>query len=236
GKENLLSECKSPGGAFIPFEALSTVSGSSEEKKPAAGSPDLVASVAESRACGGGPKSVGRAPATVCGDVGFQTQHQPSRKARRCWSQELHRRFTLAIQQLGGAQGDGYSQADTGSDEGGGAHKRRGEKPSAGGGFPVFQYRTAFLPLIPVVRRSFADVLSLLLFQKYRLHAARLPNSASAMASPPAAVGGSSCVPQQSVSPSASPQSPLQLVISARAPSIDCRRRQLRGRWQIGWA
>ncbi|KAJ8513987.1 hypothetical protein OPV22_004421 [Ensete ventricosum] len=106
GKENLLSECKSPGGAFIPFEALSTVSGSSEEKKPAAGSPDLVASVAESRACGGGPKSVGRAPATVCGDVGFQTQHQPSRKARRCWSQELHRRFTLAIQQLGGAQGE----------------------------------------------------------------------------------------------------------------------------------
>ncbi|THU74977.1 hypothetical protein C4D60_Mb04t39070 [Musa balbisiana] len=107
GKENLFLECKSPGGdgAFLPFEALLTVSASSEEKKPAAALPDR-------RGCGRGPKSVGRAPesspapATVCGHLGFQSQHQPSRKARRCWSQELHRRFTIAIQQLGGAQGE----------------------------------------------------------------------------------------------------------------------------------
>ncbi|CAL9090261.1 unnamed protein product, partial [Musa textilis] len=103
-KENLFSECKSPGGggAFLPFGAPSTVSASSEEKKPAR------------RVCGRGPKSVGRAPeswsspapATACGHLGFQSQHRPSRKARRCWSQELHRRFTLAIRQLGGAQGE----------------------------------------------------------------------------------------------------------------------------------
>lgn len=31
---------------------------------------------------------------------------QASRKARRCWSPELHRRFVGALQQLGGAQGE----------------------------------------------------------------------------------------------------------------------------------
>ncbi|URD97221.1 MYB family transcription factor, partial [Musa troglodytarum] len=108
-KENLFSECKSPGGggAFLPFGAPSTVSASSEEKKPAR------------RVCGRGPKSVGRAPeswsppapATACGHLGFQSQHRPSRKARRCWSQELHRRFTLAIRQLGGAQGEWLLQS-----------------------------------------------------------------------------------------------------------------------------
>lgn len=32
-------------------------------------------------------------------------QQQTSRKQRRCWSQELHRRFVSALQQLGGSQG-----------------------------------------------------------------------------------------------------------------------------------
>lgn len=32
-------------------------------------------------------------------------RHQTSRKQRRCWSQELHRRFVNALQQLGGSQG-----------------------------------------------------------------------------------------------------------------------------------
>lgn len=32
-------------------------------------------------------------------------QQQSGRKQRRCWSQELHRRFVSALQQLGGAQG-----------------------------------------------------------------------------------------------------------------------------------
>ncbi|XP_064963065.1 transcription factor HHO2-like isoform X2 [Musa acuminata AAA Group] len=180
GKENLFLECKSPGGdgAFLPFEALSTVSASSEEKKPAAALPDR-------RGCGRGPKSVGRAPesspapATVCGRLGFQSQHQPSRKARRCWSQELHRRFTLAIQQLGGAQVATPKQ---------------------------------IREVMKVEGLTNDEVKSHL--QKYRLHAGKLPNASSAMASPPGAEGGSSCVrlqqqcisppPQQSVSPSGS--------------------------------
>uniref|UniRef100_A0A804IYS3 HTH myb-type domain-containing protein n=1 Tax=Musa acuminata subsp. malaccensis TaxID=214687 RepID=A0A804IYS3_MUSAM len=180
GKENLFLECKSPGGdgAFLPFEALSTVSASSEEKKPAAALPDR-------RGCGRGPKSVGRAPesspapATVCGRLGFQSQHQPSRKARRCWSQELHRRFTVAIQQLGGAQVATPKQ---------------------------------IREVMKVEGLTNDEVKSHL--QKYRLHAGKLPNASSAMASPPGAVGGSSCVrlqqqcisppPQQSVSPSGS--------------------------------
>ncbi|PKU79703.1 transcription factor NIGTH1 isoform X1 [Dendrobium catenatum] len=33
-----------------------------------------------------------------------QYQQHPQRKARRCWSPELHRRFIIALQQLGGAQ------------------------------------------------------------------------------------------------------------------------------------
>lgn len=32
-------------------------------------------------------------------------QPQTSRKQRRCWSPELHRRFVNALQQLGGSQG-----------------------------------------------------------------------------------------------------------------------------------
>ena len=34
-----------------------------------------------------------------------QAQAQQQRKARRCWSPELHRRFVAALQRLGGAQG-----------------------------------------------------------------------------------------------------------------------------------
>lgn len=33
---------------------------------------------------------------------------QLSRKQRRCWSPELHRRFVNALQQLGGSQGENY--------------------------------------------------------------------------------------------------------------------------------
>ncbi|XP_065004520.1 transcription factor HHO3-like isoform X3 [Musa acuminata AAA Group] len=210
-KENLFLECKSPGddGAFLPFEALSTVSASSEEKKPAAALPDR-------RGCGRGPKSVGRAPesspapATVCGRLGFQSQHQPSRKARRCWSQELHRRFTLAIQQLGGAQVATPKQI---------REVMKVEGLTNDEVKSHLQVATQFLLLVdylllpnPCREMAFSDVL-LLLFQKYRLHAGKLPNASSAMASPPGAVGGSSCVrlqqqcispPQQSVSPSGS--------------------------------
>lgn len=36
-------------------------------------------------------------------------QQQPTRKQRRCWSPELHRRFENALQQLGGSQGENYT-------------------------------------------------------------------------------------------------------------------------------
>ena len=36
---------------------------------------------------------------------GPQSQHKSSRKHRRCWSPELHRKFVNALQQLGGSQG-----------------------------------------------------------------------------------------------------------------------------------
>jgi hypothetical protein len=34
-----------------------------------------------------------------------QQQQQQARKARRCWSPELHRQFVAALNQLGGPQG-----------------------------------------------------------------------------------------------------------------------------------
>lgn len=113
-------ECKSrsSGVEFLPFKALSPLAASSEEEeeKPASALPelslqspainrtlDLVTPVAlgDHRGFGGFRKATEWVPATL----GLQSQLQPPRKARRCWSQELHRRFVLAIQQLGGAQG-----------------------------------------------------------------------------------------------------------------------------------
>lgn len=38
-----------------------------------------------------------------------QTQQQTSRKQRRCWSPELHKRFINALQQLGGPQGQKFN-------------------------------------------------------------------------------------------------------------------------------
>ncbi|RWW40276.1 hypothetical protein BHE74_00054326, partial [Ensete ventricosum] len=120
---NLFSECKNRngGGAFVPFKRLSSFAASSkEEEKPPPAVPDLslqshaiestpglVTCAAEDHRVGGcGSKAVDEAseepsPATATPRLNMQ---QAPRKARRCWSQELHRRFVLAIQQLGGAQ------------------------------------------------------------------------------------------------------------------------------------
>jgi hypothetical protein len=43
------------------------------------------------------------------GIMGLQMPHQQHRKARRCWSPELHRLFVSALNQLGGAQGQKFS-------------------------------------------------------------------------------------------------------------------------------
>lgn len=42
---------------------------------------------------------------TTTGTVGSNTNSQTHRKARRCWSPDLHRRFVNALQMLGGSQG-----------------------------------------------------------------------------------------------------------------------------------
>ena len=38
-----------------------------------------------------------------------QQQQQQARKARRCWSPELHRQFVTALHQLGGPQGESFT-------------------------------------------------------------------------------------------------------------------------------
>jgi hypothetical protein len=47
--------------------------------------------------------------ASTGGNMGLQMPHQQHRKARRCWSPELHRLFVSALNQLGGAQGQKFS-------------------------------------------------------------------------------------------------------------------------------
>ncbi|WOL07813.1 hypothetical protein Cni_G16562 [Canna indica] len=120
GKENLFLECKSRNrrGAFVPFKGPPAFAAScKEEEKPELSmqSPaikkstlSLVQSVAEDHRVGGGfdaSKAVSRVPESSRATAGTHLSlQQTSRKARRCWSQELHRQFVLAIQQLGGAQ------------------------------------------------------------------------------------------------------------------------------------
>ncbi|RRT38376.1 hypothetical protein B296_00055729, partial [Ensete ventricosum] len=128
-KENLCLESMSRNGrgAFVPFKGISGPQiKSKEETKTTVMLPDLsllspasnsasspVSAYVEDHPVGGsGTKGVGRAPVsapTVSGahlslQVQQQQQQQLPRKARRCWSSELHRRFVLALEQLGGAQ------------------------------------------------------------------------------------------------------------------------------------
>ncbi|KAM0937415.1 putative transcription factor MYB-HB-like family [Dioscorea sansibarensis] len=97
-------------GAFIPFNG---VSAAKKDEQPAGPLPDLSLlspAVKSSRPLAmmqvdhlyGGSKSGGRAPTST--GLSLQAQQQPARKARRCWSPELHRRFVISLQQLGGAQ------------------------------------------------------------------------------------------------------------------------------------
>ncbi|XP_074570061.1 transcription factor NIGTH1-like [Curcuma longa] len=108
------------GCGFSPFKA--GVSPPKEAAKPTSMLPDLpIRSPAVDPAAfpisimpgdhhsdsGAAAKRVGRAPPPATGGPHLTLQlqqQQPPRKARRCWSPELHRRFVLALQQLGGAQ------------------------------------------------------------------------------------------------------------------------------------
>ncbi|KAJ0980301.1 hypothetical protein J5N97_008556 [Dioscorea zingiberensis] len=118
-KENqsLDSKSRAGGGAFIPFKGASVAK---KDEKPAGPLPDLsllspgikssrpVAVAPEdqlygvSSGCKGAVRAHMSPPSSA--SLSLQAQQQPPRKARRCWSPELHRRFVLALQQLGGAQ------------------------------------------------------------------------------------------------------------------------------------
>lgn len=71
-------------GAFHPFKR--------EDKKIAEG--PMAAAASSTEETGG---SSGRCK--------VEDKEDPQRKARRCWSSELHRRFLQALEQLGGAHG-----------------------------------------------------------------------------------------------------------------------------------
>ncbi|CAN6449416.1 unnamed protein product [Victoria cruziana] len=80
-------------GAFLHFKGNSAFAVASKEEKEV--SADLSLSTESKPNCGAQSSSPVQS--------GTQSQ-QPQRKARRCWSPELHRRFVNALQQLGGAQ------------------------------------------------------------------------------------------------------------------------------------
>lgn len=120
--ENPFPLCKyqSNEGAFLPFKGFSgfTSSARKEEKEvvPLPGISLLSTEVKNPNADSGSSslnsKSSSRAAASSSSSaaVNFQSnlqqqqQQQAPRKARRCWSPELHRRFVNALQQLGGSQ------------------------------------------------------------------------------------------------------------------------------------
>ncbi|RWV98766.1 hypothetical protein GW17_00038369 [Ensete ventricosum] len=118
-KENLCVESRSGADTSVPFKGMAAlVMSSKQEVTPTAILSDLsLRSPADksvsfpfSGVAGNHPgsgsvsKCVGRAPPSTAG-AHLSLQLQQQRKARRCWSPELHRRFVLALQQLGGAQG-----------------------------------------------------------------------------------------------------------------------------------
>nr|XP_010905632.2 transcription factor NIGTH1 [Elaeis guineensis] len=122
---SLESRGRSRGGALVPFKGPSALAvNPMKEDKPAVALPDLsllspgikasrpVPAVIEDHRGGCliskvAVRSPAPAPAPVSAvgaHLSLQAQQQPPRKARRCWSPELHRRFVAALQKLGGAQ------------------------------------------------------------------------------------------------------------------------------------
>ncbi|KAJ4966468.1 hypothetical protein NE237_018317 [Protea cynaroides] len=126
--ENPFQSCKykngERGGAFMPFKgcigfpARPMKEEKDEERRscPLSGlsllTPGLKTPATEASLGVNSKKTVG-SPSSVNAQSNLQTttmilqhqqQQQPSRKQRRCWSPELHRRFINALQQLGGSQ------------------------------------------------------------------------------------------------------------------------------------
>ncbi|KAH0459623.1 hypothetical protein IEQ34_012437 [Dendrobium chrysotoxum] len=101
---SLESKSRSAGvGAFLPLKVILT---RNEEKPLSISSPDLPTAISAPTATPSAVASDNRislsAPSTSA--VSAYLVLQAQRKARRCWSPELHRRFVVALQQLGGAQ------------------------------------------------------------------------------------------------------------------------------------
>lgn len=72
------------GGGFLPFKKEGSAASDGTDAAPTAAAPP--ASTSSTAEDGGGKK-------------------ESERKARRCWSPELHKRFLQALQQLGGPHG-----------------------------------------------------------------------------------------------------------------------------------
>uniref|UniRef100_A0A0A9CL96 HTH myb-type domain-containing protein n=1 Tax=Arundo donax TaxID=35708 RepID=A0A0A9CL96_ARUDO len=92
---------------FMPPTDLPTLARSSEdaEKRVAMPAPDLsLSSPAIDGTCPAAPSATSSAVTDAGAQRQQQQQQEAQRKARRCWSPELHRRFVAALQRLGGAQ------------------------------------------------------------------------------------------------------------------------------------
>ena len=88
---------KNGGGAFHPFKKEKN--GGTTKTDPPVSVPVTAANSSTEIGdgdCGGGS----------CGGKKEEKEGQSQRKARRCWSPELHRRFLHALQQLGGSHGN----------------------------------------------------------------------------------------------------------------------------------
>lgn len=85
-------------GAFHPFKK-----DKNSEAAPAAGTAKLSTSPATDLTAAASSTAETGSGSGGCGGSKSEDKGQSNRKARRCWSPELHRRFLHALQQLGGA-------------------------------------------------------------------------------------------------------------------------------------
>lgn len=96
------------GGAFLPFASKDRGSSPSGEVYPELALSSSHKEEAEEKRSS---PEVKRENAGKCGSGGISDQRETSgsqthRKARRCWSPDLHRRFVNALHMLGGSQGE----------------------------------------------------------------------------------------------------------------------------------
>lgn len=121
-RDDLSKSCKNQSivRAFVPFHGSSMAMTRKEDEYELPGVPGLSLHTPgrkkprEDIGSGGLNPEVGGSKAVSCSVSSVQSnvrasvsqqQQQTSRKQRRCWSPELHRRFVDALQKLGGSQG-----------------------------------------------------------------------------------------------------------------------------------